>query len=244
MSSEKPLRGRVAIVTGAGRGVGRAIALELARAGAVVSLAARTGPELVAVGDEISALGGASSAFAADVSEEAQMVALVGRTVERWGRLDVVVNNAGIGIFGPLEHYATEDWDRVMAVNARGPFIVCREAIPHLRRHPPSYIVNISSVVGIKGYANQAAYSASKHALMGMTKALARELQADGVRVHAICPGGIDTTMAGDARPDLDRSVLMQPQEIAETVLFLVTRRGNAVIDGIQLRRAASTPWA
>jgi 3-oxoacyl-[acyl-carrier protein] reductase len=130
-----------------------------------------------------------------------------------------------------------------MAVNARGPFLLCREAIPYLRQQPQSFIVNISSVVGIKGYANQAAYSASKHALMGMSAALAKEVQADGIRVHAICPGGVDTPMVRQARPDLDPAVLMKPQEIADLVLFLVTRRGNAVVDQIHVRRAAATPW-
>jgi 3-oxoacyl-[acyl-carrier protein] reductase len=169
---------------------------------------------------------------------------MVRAVVDRFGRLDIVVNNAGVGVYGPLADFSTADWDRVMAVNARGPFLVCRESIPYLRQQVPSYIVNVSSVVGVKGYANQAAYSASKHAVMGMTKALAREVQADGIRVHAICPGGVDTDMAGSARPDLDRSILIAPDEVAEVVLFLVTRGGNAVIDGIQIRRAVSTPWA
>jgi 3-oxoacyl-[acyl-carrier protein] reductase len=234
----------VALVTGAGRGIGRAISRALARAGANVALAARTEAELLVVRDEILADDGTAAVFATDVSSEADVISLVRRVVERWDRLDIVVNNAGIGIYGPLAEFRTDDWDRVMAVNARGPFLVCREAIPHLKERETSYIVNISSVVGIKGYVNQAAYSASKHALMGMTKALGRELQADGVRVHAICPGGVDTGMAGQARPDLDRSILIQPDEVAEAVLFLVTRRGKAVIDGIQIRRAASTPWA
>ncbi len=99
-------------------------------------------------------------------------------------------------------------------------------------------------VVGVKGYANQTLYSASKHAVMGMTKALAREVQADGIRVHAVCPGAVDTGMAGDARPDLDRAGLISPEDVADAVLFLVTRRGNAVIDEIDIRRASSTPWA
>jgi 3-oxoacyl-[acyl-carrier protein] reductase len=158
--------------------------------------------------------------------------------------LDILVNNAGIGIFGPLAEMTTEQWDRIMAVNALGPFLLCREAIPHLRQQEQAFIVNISSVVGVKGYANQAAYSASKHAVMGMSKALAKEVHRDGIRVHMICPGGVDTQMVGHARPDLDRSVLMQPEEIADVVVFLVTRQGNAVIDEIHLRRSNSTPWA
>ena len=97
--------------------------------------------------------------------------------------------------------------------------------------------------MGVRGYANQAAYGASKHAVMGMSKALAKEVQEDGIRVHAICPGGVDTPMVRQARPDLDPSVLMKPEEIAELVLFLVTRRGNAVVDQIHVRRAVSTPW-
>jgi NAD(P)-dependent dehydrogenase (short-subunit alcohol dehydrogenase family) len=98
-------------------------------------------------------------------------------------------------------------------------------------------------VVSVRSYANQAAYGASKHALLGMSKALAKELQADGIRVHVVCPGGVDTGMIGDARPDLDRAALITPEEVAEVVVFLVTRRGNAVIDQIDIRRSAASPW-
>ncbi len=238
-----PLTGLGAIVTGAGRGIGRSIALALAQGGAYVALASRTVEELEQVRDEIAALAGRAVCIPADVGDEAQVKQLVSRAVEQLGRLDIVVNNAGVGAFGPLELASTEQWDHVMAVNARGTFLMCREAIPHLRQHHPSYIVNISSVVGVKGYANQTLYSASKHAMMGMSKALARELQPDGIRVHAICPGAVDTGLGGDARPDLERAGMISPQDVADAVLFLVTRRGNAVIDQIDIRRASSTPW-
>jgi 3-oxoacyl-[acyl-carrier protein] reductase len=241
---EKPLQGKVAIVTGAGRGIGRGIALTLAHNGASVSLAARTGTELEAVRAEIEALGGQAISVPTDVRREADALALVRHTVERFGRLDILVNNAAIGVFRPLVETTTEQWDQSMAVNARGPFLLCREALPYLKQQERSFIINISSVVGVKGYANQAAYSASKHALMGLTKALAREVQKDGIRVHAICPGGVDTDLIRKARPELDSSVLIQPQEIADVVLFLVTRQGNAVVDEIYIRREASTPWA
>ena len=237
------LANHVALVTGAGRGIGRCVALALAAAGARVALAARTPHELSAVQAEIASTGNTSECFPTDVSDEASVIALVQGVIDRFGRIDIVVNNAGIGLFGPLESTRVETWDHIMAVNARGPFLVCREAIPHLRQQPRSFIVNITSVVGVKGYPNQTAYSASKHAVMGMTKALAREVQKDGIRVHAICPGGVDTGMAGQARPDLDRSVLIKPEEIAEVVLFLVTRAGIGVIDQIDLRRESSTPW-
>ena len=241
---EQALEGRVAIITGASRGIGRAIALSLADQGARLSLAARDESALHGVEAEIEARGGQAACFPTDVSREGEVVRLVQDTVARFGRLDIVVNNAGLGIFGPLAEMTSEQWDSVMAVNARGPFLLCREAIPHLRQQPQSFIVNIASVVGIKGYANQAAYSASKHALMGMSAALAKEVQPDGIRVHAICPGGVDTPLVRQARPDLDPSVLMKPEEIADLVLFLLTRRGNAVIDQIHARRAMSTPWA
>lgn len=241
---DKPLSGKVAIVTGAGRGIGRSIALTLARYGARVALAARTEAELKVVQAEIEAEGGEAASFVTDVTREEDIVALVQHTIGRFGQLDILVNNAGAGVFKPLEETSVQEWDRVIAINARGPFLLCREALPYLRQRGRAYIVNISSVVGLKGYVNQTAYGASKHALMGLTKALAREVQKDGIRVHAICPGGVDTGLIGDARPDLDRSVLMQPQEIADIVLFLVTRTGNAVIDQVDVRRETATPWA
>jgi len=241
---QRSLEGKVAIVTGAGRGIGRSIALTLARNGVRVSLAARTEAELQAVQSEIESFGGRAASFPTDVSREAEVISLVRNTVERFGQLDILINNAGIGIFGPLVETTTEQWDRIMAINARGPFLLCREAIPYLKKQEQAFIINIASVVGVKGYVNQAAYSASKHAVMGMTKALAKEVQSDGIRVHAICPGGVDTQLLSQVRPDLDRSVLMQPEELAEIVLFLVTRQGNAVIDEIHVRRATLTPWA
>jgi 3-oxoacyl-[acyl-carrier protein] reductase len=237
------LKGNVAIVTGAGRGIGRSIALTLARNEVRVSLAARSKAQLEAVRTEIRAFGGDAASFPTDVSREAEVVTLIRDTVDRFGQLDILVNNAATGVFGPLVEVITEQWDQTMAVNARGPFLMCREAIPHLKQQERSFIINISSAVGVKGYPNQALYTASKHALMGMTKALAKEVHQDGIRVHAVCPGGVDTQMIRNARPDLDQSVLMQPQEIADIVLFLVTRQGNAVIDEIQVRREVSTPW-
>lgn len=237
------LDGKAAIVTGAGRGIGRAIALALAEQGVGVALVARTEAEIDAVRAEIERLGREALSIRCDVTEEADVASMVQETIERFGRLDVVVNNAGVGVFGPLAETTVEDWDWVMAVNARGPFLVCRETIPYLRQQVSSYIININSVVGLKGYVNQSLYGASKHAMLGMTKALAKEVQEDGIRVHAICSGGVDTEMIAQARPDLDRSALMRPEEIADIVLFLVTRGGNAVIDQIDVRRATSEPW-
>jgi 3-oxoacyl-[acyl-carrier protein] reductase len=240
---ETSLEGTVALITGAGRGIGRSIALTLAKHGAKIVLSARSQQELQTVQAEITKLGQEAIYEVADVSLETHVKKLVEKTVQHFGRLDIVVNNAGLGIYGPLLETSVETWDKIMAVNARGPFLLCREAIPHLKKQKRSFIINISSVVGVKGYENQTAYTASKHALMGLSKALAKEVQQDGVRVHALCPGAVSTQMVALARPDLNPSVLMQPDEIADIVLFLVTRQGNAVMDEVVVRREASTPW-
>jgi len=237
------LQGQVAAVTGASRGIGRAIALALAAEGATVVALARSSEALWAVCREIAAAGGQAEPFALDVSHEEQVRAAIAHVRQRHAKLDILVNCAGIGVFGPLLEVSTEEWDHVMAVNARGPFLMCREAIRLMAAGSGGCIVNISSVVGLKGYVRQGAYVASKHALMGMTKVLAQEVQSLGIRVHALCPGGVDTDMIGDARPDLDRSQLIKPEEIASLVLWLVQQRGNAVIDELHVRRASGSPW-
>ena len=241
---ETPLFEKVAIVTGAGRGIGRAIAIALAGQGARVSLAARTEEELEDTASSILADGGQARIEPTDVTVESSVCRLVEHTLERWGRLDIVVNNAGTGVFGSLEKTTTDDWNRILEVNSRGAFWLCREAIPHLRKQRISYIVNIASVVAVKGYQSQSAYAASKHALLGMSKSLSKEVQQEGIRVHVINPGGVDTDMARQARPDIDPSNLMLPQEIADIVVFLVTRTGNSVIDEVNVHRANATPWA
>jgi 3-oxoacyl-[acyl-carrier protein] reductase len=243
MISKDALKDKVAIVTGSSRGIGRSIALMLASYGAKVVLAARDLSNLQTLQAEIKNLGTEAMCIPTDMSQESDIQNLVSQTIESFGRLDIVVNNAGLGIYDSVEKTSTETWDKLLSVNARGPFILCREAIPYLRQQPRSFIVNVSSVVGVRGYANQAAYTASKHALMGFSKALAKEVQPDGIRVHVLLPGGVDTNMLSLARPDLDKSVLMKPEEIAEVVLFLVTREGNATIDELLIRREASVPW-
>ncbi|MCE5257504.1 MAG: SDR family oxidoreductase [Chloroflexi bacterium] len=237
------LSGQIALVTGASRGIGAAIAKALASAGSTILLVARSEPDLRQVQQSIESNGGMAVYTCADASKEEDVRRALGEVEQRFGRLDILVNCAGIGVFGPLVSTNTSDWDRVMATNARGPFLFCRESVPIMARRSNGCIINIASVVGVKGYMNQGAYTASKHALMGMTKVLAQEVQPLGIRVHIICPGGVDTEMASQARPDLDRSGLITPEEVAEVVLFLVSQRGNAVVDQVNLRRANGAPW-
>ncbi len=242
--AQRPLTGQVALITGSSRGIGRAIADTLACAGASLLLAARDAERLARFAASLRTEGHAVWHHPLDVADEESVRDFVRKGIAHFGRLNMLVNNAGIGCFGPLTDLSSEQWDRVMAVNVRGPFLLCRECIPHLRKQRPSFIVNIASVVAVKGYPNQTAYGASKHALLGMSKALAKEVHADGVRVHVLCPGGVDTDMAAQARPDLERTDLIQTQEIADAVHYLVTRRGVAVIDELHLHRQSSPPWA
>jgi len=235
------LRDKAAIVTGASRGIGRAVALALAAEGARLLLAARSSTDLQAVCAECEALGAQTWATPADVAIEEQVQALAAAAREHLGRVEVLVNCAGIGVFGPVLETSAADWDRVMAVNARGPFLVCRDLVPLMETG--ACIVNVGSVVSVKGYVNQGAYSASKHALLGFTKVLAQELQPRGIRVHALCPGGVRTDLITRARPDLDTSDLMTPDEVAELALFLITQRGRAIVDQLNVRRANSAPW-
>jgi len=234
---------KVAIVTGASRGLGRAISFSLAKEGVSVVLAARGEDELKETAEKIKAFGGVADVVPTDMAEEQQIKRLVELTDKKFGRLDILVNNAGVTHSALIEQTATAQWDRLFKVNARGPFILCRESLGLLKKAPAACAVNIISIVGIKCYAYQGAYTASKHALRGLTKVLAEELKDTNIRVHSICPGGIDTEMFRQLGRDIKKEDLMQPEEIAELVLYLVTHRGNAVINELRIRRKASSPW-
>ena len=239
----KQLASKVAIVTGASRGIGRAISVALAQEAATVVLAARSIRKLQETADKVIEAGGKAEIVVTELTEEESIKNLVETTSEKFSRLDILVNNAGVTHSARLEQTTTEDWEHCMQVNARAPFILCREALPLLKKSEAAYIINIASVVGVKGYPLQSAYTSSKHALRGMTISLAEELKGLNIRVHLLCPGGVDTELVQKVRPDIKKDELMQPEEIAELVLYLVTHKGNAVIDELHIRRATSTPW-
>jgi NAD(P)-dependent dehydrogenase (short-subunit alcohol dehydrogenase family) len=236
------LAGKVALVTGAGRGIGRSVALRLAGLGATVVVSSRTDGEIKSTANEITESGGKSLAVKADVSLEREVEQLFARIDNEFGRLDVLINNAGIGLFGPLEEFPVAEFDRVIAVNLKGTFMCCQQAMQIMRPAGQGYIINISSVVGFKGYPGQSAYT-SKHGIMGLTKSLAVEAQEAGIRVSAILPGGVDTGMVRDARPDLESEGLLSPDDIAEAVEYLLSLSDRAAVDQIYIRRRSSQPF-
>ena len=234
------LKGQVAIVTGAGRGIGKAIAAALVENGATVVLAARTAGQIEAVAQE---LGERCLPLVTDIAQESSILELFNFVDSRFKKLDILVNNAGIGLFGPFKDFSTQDYDRILQINARGTYLCCREALKRMVPTRSGAILNISSVVGFKGYIDQSAYAASKHAVVGMTKTLVAEAQPYNIRVSLIHPGGTDTGLVVDARPDLDRSVLMRPEDIAQGALFLLGLPDRCAVDELYIRRFNSKPF-
>ncbi len=243
MNSKQELTGQLALITGASRGIGAAIAERLAAAGAEVLLTGRSERALEALVERIRVAGGMAAYRVTDFGDPDAVAALIETVRAEYGRLDVLVNNAGIAESIALTETSLEAWDRHMAVNVRAPFMLSTRLVDLLERSTNPVIVNIGSVVSYKGYPNQGAYTASKHAVLGLSKVLAKELHSRNIRVHTVSPGGVSTDMIREVRPDIDPSDLMAPEEIAETILFLVLMRGNAVIDEVVLRRRKSEPW-
>ena len=233
------LTGKTALVTGGGGGIGREIAAQLKAAGANVAICGRNVEKLEAAAH---AIGGALT-LPGDLLDDTYVQSCVDRTVETFGGLDILINNAGVALSKPFAETTIEDFDRVMATNVRAPFILIRSALPHLRK-ARGRVINIASVVAHKGYPLQSAYAASKHALLGLSKSLANELYEDGVRVHVISPGGVYTDMAKVARPDLSPDGLISAGEVADAVMFLLSLDKNAVIDEICLHRQGKAPFA
>lgn len=237
------IRGTVALITGASGGIGRAIALKLASLGMNLALCGRRKDKLAEVSEETGRPQD-MLLITGDLTDEAHLAECVRMTVERFGKLDVLVNNAGMALNCPFEETSTDAFDQIMTINARTPFLLCRLALPELRKSARATIINIGSVVAHDGYAEQAAYTASKHALLGMTKALAKEVWRDGIRVHMISPGGVATDMIRIARPDLVDCGMITPEEVAEAAAWLIClRTSNAVVDEIRMHRPGKEPF-
>lgn len=233
------------LLTGASGGIGMAIARELARHSAHIATSARNETKLHEATQTIAAAHPAArlSPLPCDLSDPAAATALPARAATALGGLDCVINNAGLALQLPVPDTTTDIWDQLMAVNARAPFLICRESLPFLMKSANPRVISISSVVGHRAYENQSAYAASKHALEGFSKVFAREAHGLGIAVHLIAPGGVNTPMVREMRPDIDSSDLIDPAEIADLVIFLLSRRGKGSIDQIDIRRSGKAPW-
>ncbi len=227
----------VALVTGATEGIGRATCFALGRAGYAVAAAARTPDRVSALIDDLSAAGIRAFGQPADVSEPAAVTALVDATATALGPIDVLVNNAGILIGGPVLEMSLEAWDRTFAVNVRSLFLTCRAVLPAMVARGHGDIVNIASLAAKNGVLNAAAYSASKHAVLGFSRSLMLEVRKQGVRVIAICPGSVDTPMMhgqGAMSPAFDR--ILKPEDVAAAVVDVIRLPRRAMVSELDLR--------
>ena len=237
----KSLTGKVAIVTGAGRGIGRAIALALGRAGARVVLAARSEAVLRGVAEEIRGGDGDALVLPTDVTRDDDMESLVKRTLKEWGSIDILVNNAGWGKTGPVVNSKVEDWDATLKVNLRAPMILTRLVLPSMLEKKAGAIINIGSISAKAGQANTAAYSASKFGILGFTQSLFEEVREYCVKVSVIHPGFVDTPLIPQNKR-VDRSKMIRPEDIAEAVLYVLSSPPNSCPVEITVR-PQQTPY-
>jgi 3-oxoacyl-[acyl-carrier protein] reductase len=233
------LSDKITLVTGASRGIGRASALALAREGAVVVAVARTGADLDRLVADIGAAGGRALALSCDVTRSAEVRATVQKTVETYGRVDILVNNAGIGGYRPFLEWTEEDYDRIMATNAKSGWLFCKEVVPHMLRQGGGQIINVASVAGLQSYPTEVIYCMSKAAQLALTQGLDRELYQKNIRVAAVCPGGVETHFAlGDGRTAGSDHLkgFSTAEDVAEAVVLAAIPRPRSRVVNVILR--------
>jgi 3-oxoacyl-[acyl-carrier protein] reductase len=236
------LSGKVAIVTGGGTGIGRGVAIMLAAQGCSIVLCGRRKTPLEKTLDVIREQDGQAVAVTADVSIESDVERVVKTALDEYGKIDILVNNAGIGGGGRIHAHDIDTWDRVMAVNLRGPFLTSRAVLPLMRSQEQGHIINISSESGLEYYEGNGAYGVAKHGLNALSEFIQRENQELGIRVDTICPGMVITEMTENS-PGLDHSKCLYPDDIAELVQWLLTRRANIKIGTPILIQTMKNPW-
>ena len=244
MSKPGRVEGKAALVTGASSGLGRATAISLARAGADVALAARSKEELESAEEAVPMLGRRALTLPVDLASETETVEAVGRSVEAFGRIDILINAAGTDAPGMVEQLSVEGWDRTLAVNLRAPFLLSKAAFPHMREAGGGIIVNVSSVAGKKGWANASAYCASKFGLTGFTEALADEGKEHGIRAIVLYPGAMDTNWGAFSPEERQEggsnkaspTRVLPPERVADLIAWLVASPSDFVLtEGIVL---------
>lgn len=223
------LQGKVIIVTGAGRGMGRAAAIALAENGASVGVVANIEEEVNSVAEEIVSKGYKAVPLATDVSNEKQVKAMVKNVNKEFGIVDVLINNAAVNPVGKLVDTKTEDWDLCMAVNLRGMFLCTREVVGPMMERRSGKIINVSSRAGREGFENFTAYCTSKYGVIGLTESLAMEMSKYNVRVNAVCPDRVITKMSLSVAPNADHSRWMKPEDLADLYVFLCSDESKSV---------------
>jgi 3-oxoacyl-[acyl-carrier protein] reductase len=226
----------VALVTGAGRGIGRAIATTLASHGTTVVLTARTWSELETVRKEIESHGGKTVSIQADITQDDQVERLFNEVSSRFRRLDVLVNNAGFGLFAPVRDLSVGDFDSMWKLNVRALFLCTQKALKLMEPQKSGIIVNISSLAGKNAFIGGAGYSATKWALMGFSKTLMLEVREHNIRVITICPGSVDTSFSQQERNSARSGKILHPQDVADTVLAAMTMPERAMVSEIDIR--------
>jgi NADP-dependent 3-hydroxy acid dehydrogenase YdfG len=233
----KEIENKVAVVTGAGRGIGRAIAAELGRMGARLVLTSRSAEELDETVRQIQAAKGQAIAVPSDVRQEGDVRALMERTVSQFGPVDIWVNNAGVAIAGPVVEFSNENFDATLDTNLKAIFLASRLLLPSMMERKTGHIINIASIAGKVGSANLAVYCASKFGVVGFTQALAEEVRQHGIRVSLICPGSTDTGFLGSSsKATKARDRMLSPADIAHAVRMLVTQAPNSFISEVIIR--------
>lgn len=228
--------GKTAIVTGSTKGIGRAIAEALVREGLSVCVSARKGDEVERTVGELSEVGeGRVTGVVCDVRDYDEVKALFEHTTDEFGGVDVLVNNAGIGIFGRVDETSVEDFRAVIETNLFGVFYCCREAIPRMKERGGGYIINISSLAGVNAHPQMATYNASKFGLNGFSEALMQEVRHDGIKVSYIMPGSVNTYF-GDDEPDESQSWQLQPADIARVVTDLLHHDDRSLPSRVEIR--------
>ena len=233
--NQTSLAGQVALITGAGRGIGAAIAAKLAHLGALTVLCGRTRKPLESTAETISRSGGQAQALPCDVTDWRSVEAAAVHVDQRLHRLDILVNNAGVGGFGgPLHQLPLESWEQVLNTNLRGVYYGIRAFAPMMIRARSGHIINVSSLAGKNALPNGAAYAASKWGLNGLSYSVAEELRAHNIRVSVVCPGSVDTELSPHAGKD--KTKMLQPEDVAHVVAMLVTQAPQSFVSEILLR--------